>query len=60
MLHIKHPTKIINGRRYSHTAAFRRDERDFDFFEQSERWIRDHFGQVTKKKGKSFFRRLFD
>ncbi len=60
MLHIKHPTKIINGRRYSHTATFRRDEKEFDFYEQSERWIRDHFGQMTKKKSKNFFRRLFD
>jgi hypothetical protein len=60
MLHIKHPTKKINGRRYSHTPAFRRDEREFDFYEQSERWIREHFGQMTKKKSKNFFRRLFD
>jgi hypothetical protein len=60
MLHIKHPAKIINGRRYSHTAIFRRDEKEFDFYEQSERWIRENFGQVTKKQGKNFFRRLFD
>ena len=60
MLHIKHPTKIINGRRYSHTALFRRDEKEFDFYEQSERWIRENFGQMTKKKSKNFFRRLFD
>jgi len=26
MLHIHHPTKHVNGRRYNHTPAFRRDE----------------------------------
>jgi hypothetical protein len=39
MLHIHHPTKHINGRRYNHTAAFKRDERKFEFFEEAERWI---------------------
>ncbi len=29
MLHIKHPTKIIDGKHYSHTAAFRADEKLF-------------------------------
>lgn len=39
MLHIAHPTKHINGRRYNHTPAFRRDERKFEHFEAAERWI---------------------
>ena len=29
MLHIKHPARMINGRRYYHTSAFRLDERRF-------------------------------
>jgi SprT-like family len=40
MLHIYHPTKVINGRRYSHTPAFRRDEAKFLYFNESENWIR--------------------
>jgi hypothetical protein len=42
MLHIHHPTKHINGRRYNHTAAFKRDERKFERFEEAERWIEKH------------------
>lgn len=39
MLHIAHPTKHINGRRYNHTPAFRRDERKFAQYEAAEAWI---------------------
>jgi Predicted metal-dependent hydrolase len=39
MLHVAHPTKHVNGRRYNHTPAFRRDERKFQYFEEAELWI---------------------
>ena len=39
MLHVKHPTVTINGRRYNHTAAFRADERRFPKYNAAERWI---------------------
>jgi hypothetical protein len=39
MLHIFHPTKHRNGRRYNHTPAFRRDEEKFEYFEEAEDWI---------------------
>lgn len=39
MLHIHHPPKVINGRRYHHTAAFRRNERKFRYYEEAEAWI---------------------
>ncbi|MBP9664279.1 MAG: M48 family metallopeptidase [Pyrinomonadaceae bacterium] len=39
MLHIAHPTKHINGRRYNHTPAFRRDERKFAQYDDAEVWI---------------------
>ena len=39
MLHIKHPARLLNGRRYYHTSAFRSDERRFPFYEQSQRWL---------------------
>ena len=39
MLHIKHPARLINGRRYYHTSAFRQDERKFQYYEQSQKWL---------------------
>lgn len=66
MLHIKHPTKYINGRRYSHTPAFRRDEREFAFFVESEAWIEKHWTEFSKGKKqnvkgkKGFLQRLLD
>jgi hypothetical protein len=39
MLHIKHAARIINGRRYYHTAAFRQDERRFPQYEEAQRWL---------------------
>lgn len=39
MLHIHHPTVHHNGRRYNHTAAFRRDERRFPRYREAEDWI---------------------
>lgn len=66
MLHIKHPTIHKNGRRYSHTPAFRRDEREFSDFNEAEEWIEKNWGELSsgkrkKEKGKkSFLRRLLD
>jgi hypothetical protein len=39
MLHIKHAARMINGRRYYHTAAFRLDERRFEKYEEAQRWL---------------------
>jgi hypothetical protein len=39
MLHIKHPTVHHNGRRYNHTAAFRRDEEQYENYRRAEIWI---------------------
>lgn len=39
MLHIKHSARMINGRRYYHTAAFRLDERRFAKYEDAQRWL---------------------
>jgi hypothetical protein len=49
MLHIHHPTKHVNGRRYSHTAAFKRDERKFAYFEEAERWIERNVRKLKKE-----------
>jgi hypothetical protein len=38
-LHIKHAARMINGRRYYHTAAFRLDERRFARYDEAQRWL---------------------
>lgn len=35
MLHIKHPARFINGRRYYHTKAFRLEEQRFPHYEEA-------------------------
>lgn len=39
LLHIKHPTKIVNGRRRIHTTAFKRDEQKFLRCDEAEKWL---------------------
>ena len=39
MLHIKHEARMINGRRYYHTAEFRIDERRFARYEDAQVWL---------------------
>ena len=39
MLHIKHSARIINGRRYYHTPAFRAEERSYPRYEQAQQWL---------------------
>ena len=48
MLHIFHPTQYRNGRRYNHTPQFRRDERKFAFFDESEIWIEQNLKRIKK------------
>jgi hypothetical protein len=39
MLHIKHPARLINGRRYYHTNAFRSEEQRFPYYDQAQQWL---------------------
>jgi predicted metal-dependent hydrolase len=39
MLHVKHPARLINGRRHYHTAAFREDEQRFRRYEEAQEWL---------------------
>jgi len=52
MLHIAHPTKHVNGRRYNHTATFKRDERKFEFYTEAERWIERNVRKLEKEAKK--------
>ena len=53
MLHIAHPTQHINGRRYNHTAAFKRDERMFQYFSEAERWIERNVRKMKREAKRS-------
>ncbi|HYE64933.1 MAG TPA: SprT-like domain-containing protein [Pyrinomonadaceae bacterium] len=39
MLHIKHPARLIKGRRYYHTNAFRSDEQRFPYYKEAQDWL---------------------
>jgi hypothetical protein len=47
MLHIKHPARLINGRRYYHTKAFRAEEQRFPFYEEAQEWL-DHIARQRR------------
>lgn len=46
MLHIKHPARLIRGRRYYHTPAFRSEEQRFPRYQASQDWL----DRVVRKK----------
>lgn len=39
MLHIKHPARLINGRRYYHTKPFRAEEQRFPHYAEAQQWL---------------------
>ncbi len=39
MLHIKHPARLVRGRRYYHTSAFRLEERHFYRYQEAQDWL---------------------
>jgi hypothetical protein len=49
MLHIHHPTVHHNGRRYNHTAAFRRDEEKFKHYHAAEEWIEKNIARIRRR-----------
>jgi predicted metal-dependent hydrolase len=49
MLHIKHPARVINGRRYHHTAEFRRAEKNFEKFDEAELWINQNVSKLRQE-----------
>jgi hypothetical protein len=53
MLHIAHPTRHVNGRRYNHTAAFRRDEEKFQYYDEAERWIERNVRKLKREAKRS-------
>jgi hypothetical protein len=53
MLHIRHPVRVIGGRRYHHTPAFRRDERRFRYYEEAESWIEYNVRKLKREARKA-------
>lgn len=49
MLHVAHPAKKVNGRRYFHTPEFRRDEKKFAQYDQAERWIEQNVRRLKRE-----------
>lgn len=49
MLHVAHPTKTVNGRRYFHTPEFRRDEKRFAHYDDAERWIERNVRRLKRE-----------
>ena len=49
MLHVAHPTKHVNGRRYNHTAALKRDEQKFEFYTEAEKWIERNVRKLERE-----------
>lgn len=52
MLHIKHPARIINGRRYYHTNAFRADEQRFPHYEAAQDWL-EHVSRLRREPARA-------
>jgi hypothetical protein len=53
MLHVAHPTQHVNGRRYFHTPAFKRDEKKFAHYEAAERWIEQNVRKMKRAAKRS-------
>src|SRR5205085_12471029 len=49
MLHIVHPTKLVNGRRHNHTPAFKRDEEKFLHYHAAEKWIERNVRRLKRE-----------
>ena len=39
MLHVKHKSRIVNGRRIFHTPAFRVEEKRFAYYDEAVKWL---------------------
>jgi hypothetical protein len=50
MLHIKHPQRLVNGRKISHDRKFREDERRFEHFDEATKWLENNALPVRRRK----------
>jgi predicted metal-dependent hydrolase len=47
MLHIKHPARLVNGRRLYHTKAFRAEEQRYPLYTQAQEWL-NHIARARR------------
>jgi len=47
MLHIKHPARLVNGRRMYHTRAFRAEEQRYPLYQEAQAWL-DHIARARR------------
>ena len=47
MLHIKHPARLVNGRRMYHTRAFRAEEERYPLYQEAQAWL-DHIARARR------------
>src|SRR5437763_179951 len=47
MLHIKHPARLVNGRRMYHTRAFRAEEQRYPLYQEAQAWL-DHIARAHR------------
>jgi hypothetical protein len=50
MLHIKHPQRLVNGRKISHYRKFRDDERRFESFDEATKWLEKNALPVRRRR----------
>lgn len=48
MLHMKHPARIVNGRRLYHTKAFRLEEQRHPYYDDAQEWL-DHIARRRRR-----------
>ncbi|MBI3652909.1 MAG: M48 family peptidase [Acidobacteria bacterium] len=58
MLHIKHPQRVVNGRKISHDRNFRDDERRFQHFDTATKWLEQNALPVRRRRQRAV-RRTF-
>jgi predicted metal-dependent hydrolase len=56
MLHVKHPVRVVNGRRSIHSAAFRADEKLFPQYQLAQEYL-EHLAQAQRRKSAGLSRR---
>ncbi len=57
MLHIKHPQRLVNGRKISHDRIFRDDERRFEKFDEATKWLERNALPVRRRRRRAIRRR---
>jgi hypothetical protein len=50
LLHADMPPVVHNGRRYFHTAEFRRRERAYRHLDKADRWIQEHLPELLRAR----------